>query len=43
MSLDMDKLDLWIDQLKDCKCLTEAEVKQLCEKVMNYSLHVEDR
>lgn len=27
------ELDQWIDQLMDCKPLTEAQVKTLCDKV----------
>lgn len=27
-------LDAWLAKLYDCKPLTEAEVKQLCEKVI---------
>jgi serine/threonine-protein phosphatase 2A catalytic subunit len=27
------ELDQWIEQLMDCKPLTEAQVKTLCEKV----------
>jgi len=31
--IDNGKLDLWIAQLKDCKQLTEAEVKKLTDMV----------
>jgi serine/threonine-protein phosphatase 4 catalytic subunit len=27
-------LDRWIDQLKNCECLKEHEVKKLCEKAI---------
>lgn len=29
----MDEIDGWIEQLGQCKQLTEADVKKLCEKV----------
>ena len=30
------ELDCWIEQLYDCKQLTENQVKTLCEKVQQY-------
>jgi len=32
------ELDQWIDQLMDCKPLTEAQVKTLCDKVWLFSM-----
>lgn len=32
------ELDTWIEQLYDCKQLTESQVKTLCEKVL-YPVH----
>lgn len=29
----MDEIDGWIEQLGQCKQLTEADVKKLCDKV----------
>jgi len=31
------ELDQWIEQLMDCKPLTEAQVKTLCDKVCSCS------
>lgn len=30
----MKELDQWVEQLMDCKQLTEGQVKQLCDKVI---------
>lgn len=30
------ELDQWIEQLNDCKQLTESQVKTLCDKVRQY-------
>lgn len=35
-------LDQWIEQLNECKQLTESQVKILCEKVSEFS-HTEIR
>lgn len=32
-------LDQWIEQLNECKQLTESQVKILCEKVRQKILH----
>lgn len=32
------EVDAWIEQLSQCKQLTEADVKRLCDKVCNSSL-----
>ena len=32
-------IDRWIEKLSDCKPLTEAEVKQLCDQVIDLTLH----
>lgn len=32
-------LDQWIEQLMECKQLSEANVKQLCEKVIHPHFH----
>ncbi len=32
---DLNNLDKWIAQLYECKPISEAEVKTLCEKVLN--------
>ena len=34
------ELDQWIEQLNECKQLTENQVKILCEKVSNINLAV---
>ena len=31
--INVKELDSWIEQLNDCKQLTESQVKTLCEKV----------
>lgn len=36
-NLDIDNLDKWIEQLKNCHPLEESQVKQLCEKVSKFS------
>lgn len=33
-------LDAWIEQLNDCKQLSEPMVKTLCEKVRDENVHV---
>ena len=38
-SNSVNDLDKWIEKLNDCKPLTEAEVKHLCEQV-SYVLKV---
>ena len=32
------ELDQWVDQLMECKQLTENQVKTLCEKVTNFKV-----
>lgn len=32
------ELDQWIEQLNDCKQLSENQVKTLCEKVSGFSM-----
>ncbi|KAK9663723.1 serine threonine-protein phosphatase, partial [Basidiobolus ranarum] len=32
ISADIGAIDAWIEQLKECKQLPEAEVKKLCDK-----------
>jgi serine/threonine-protein phosphatase 2A catalytic subunit len=34
----LKELDQWIEQLNDCKQLTESQVKTLCDKVSDYVL-----
>ncbi len=34
----MKELDQWVEQLMDCKQLTEGQVKQLCDKVFLFLL-----
>jgi len=36
----LKELDQWIEQLNDCKQLTESQVKTLCDKVRN--LHMSE-
>lgn len=31
----LKELDQWIEQLNECKQLTESQVKTLCDKVIN--------
>lgn len=31
--VSIDMLDTWIEQLYECKPLSEAQIKQLCDKV----------
>ena len=33
---EINDLDKWIEQLKQCQPLEECQVKILCEKVINY-------
>lgn len=33
-------LDQWIEQLNECKQLTEAQVKTLCDKVMEAGYNI---
>jgi serine/threonine-protein phosphatase 2A catalytic subunit len=33
------ELDQWIEQLNECKQLTENQVKTLCDKVATNSMH----
>ena len=35
MSLEVGELDAWVDSLKQCKQLSEGDVKRLCDKVLD--------
>ena len=37
---NLKELDQWIEQLNDCKQLTESQVKILCDKVKTYHILV---
>ena len=34
--INVKELDAWVEQLNECKQLTEGQVKTLCEKVSNH-------
>lgn len=37
--VDVQEQDQWISHLSDCKQLTEADIKRLCDKVRTRHLH----
>jgi serine/threonine-protein phosphatase 2A catalytic subunit len=36
--VNVKELDAWVEQLNECKQLSEGQVKTLCEKVKNKRL-----
>lgn len=39
----INDIDKWIEQLYECKQLTEIQVKLLCDKVSIYYWHIAER